>query len=298
MKNINFVIPVYNEGNVIEIAAKKLFEVIDLLISENKISKECKILFVDDGSTDNTWDVIAELNQQNDKIKGLKLIKNYGQQNALYAGLMFVKDDCDAAISLDVDLQDDISLISQFIEKFEEGYEIVLAAHDDRKSDLFLKRFVSECFYGFMKFLNPNTIKNHSEFRLISKDVINRLSQYSETDLFLRLLIPELSDKKYIYHTTRRSRIAGTPKYNIFKSFELAINGMISFSNKPVRFISLCGILLMLLSLFFITDSIKLFSIWFIGGLQIFFTGIIGEYIAKTYFETKKRPKYIVEKTI
>ena len=298
MKTIYFVIPVYNEEAVIEKTSQKINEIIENLISQGKLSNESKILFADDGSKDNTWEIITELNGKNERIKGIKFAKNYGQQNAIYAGFMQAKDHCDAAISLDADLQDDISLIEDFIEKFSQGYEIVIAAHNDRTNDNFAKKFISERFYDVMKFLNKNTIKNHSEFRLISNSIIERLSKHNENDLFLRGLIPTLSDKIYVFSTLRNPRIAGSPKYTLAKSFELALNGITSFSIKPIRLIMIAGILIMFLSLLWFPISLNLFSIWFLGGLQIFSIGIIGEYIAKTYFETKKRPRYIIEKNL
>lgn len=297
MKNIWFVVPLYNEDEVLEESAKKLLEQREHLISSNKISEDSKILFVDDGSTDKSWDIIENLHENNSAIKGIKLAKNSGQQNALFAGYEFANGKCDALISFDIDLQDDIEILDKIIDKYEQNScELVLVTHNNRKKDSFLKSATANCFYNLMKFLGANLVKNHSEYRLIDKKVLSRLLQYKETNLFLRGIIPSLTNNICIIETERKERILGEPKYNFFSSLNLALDGITALTIKPIRLIFLLGFIVMFFSLF--ADTIELFAICLIGGLQLISIGLVGEYVAKVNLETKNRPKYFVEKEL
>lgn len=297
MKNIWFVVPLYNEDEVLEESAKKLLEQREHLINSSKISEESKILFVDDGSTDKSWDIIETLHENNFAIKGIKLAKNSGQQNALFAGYDFVNGKCDALISFDIDLQDDIEILDEIIDKYEqEDFELILITHNNRKKDSFLKSATANCFYNLMKFLGANLVKNHSEYRLVDKKVLSRLLQFKETNLFLRGIIPSLTNKICIIETERKERVLGEPKYNFFSSLNLALNGITALTIKPIRLIFLLGFIVMLFSLF--ADTIELFAICLIGGLQLISIGLVGEYVAKVNLETKNRPKYFVEKEL
>lgn len=297
MKNIWFVIPAYNEDEVIEDTAKKLLEKVNNLINDNKLSSESRILFVDDGSIDNSWDIIENLHNQNEIFKGLKLAKNVGQQNALFAGYQYANGKCDAVISLDVDLQDDISILDEAIEKYEvEGFELVLITHNDRKTDTFLKSFTANAFYNFMDFLGAQVVKNHSEYRLMDKVILERLLQNKDSSLFLRGFVPKLTNKGCILEAERKERLFGEPKYNFFSSMNLALNGITLLSIKPIRIIMLIGLLVAFASLF--ADTMELFSIWFLGGLQILFIGLIGEYVAKMSVYSESKPKYFIEKEV
>lgn len=297
MKNIWFVIPAFNEEVVLEDSAKKLLEQRENLINSNRISQDSRILFVDDGSCDDSWNIIEKLHENNPVIKGLKLAKNSGQQNALFAGYEFANGKCDAVISFDVDMQDDISILDEIIDKYEQNdCELVLVTHNNRDSDTFFKSATANAFYNIMKFLGANIVKNHSEYRLIDKNILNRLMQYKESNLFLRGIIPTLTSKVGTIETERKERTLGEAKYNFFSSLNLALDGITSLTIKPIRLIFGVGLIVCLLGLF--ADTLELFAICIIGGLQIIFIGLIGEYIAKINLETKNRPKYFIEKEI
>lgn len=297
MKNIWFVIPTFNEEVVLEDSAKKLLEQRECLINSNRISQESIILFVDDGSIDDSWSIIEKLHEENSAIKGLKLAKNSGQQNAIFAGYEYANGKCDAVISLDVDMQDDISILGEIIDKYEKNdCEVIFVTHNNRNSDTFFKSATANAFYNVMKFLGANIVKNHSEYRLIDKNILNRLMQYKESNLFLRGIIPTLTNKVATIEIERKERVLGEAKYNFFSSLNLALDGITSLTVKPIRLIFLTGLLVFILGLF--ADTLDLFAICIIGGLQIIFIGLIGEYIAKINIETKNRPKYFIEKEI
>ena len=297
MKNIWFVIPTFNEEVVLEDSAKKLLEQRECLINSNRISQESIILFVDDGSIDDSWSIIEKLHEENSAIKCLKLAKNSGQQNAIFAGYEYANGKCDAVISLDVDMQDDISILGEIIDKYEKNdCEVIFVTHNNRNSDTFFKSATANAFYNVMKFLGANIVKNHSEYRLIDKNILNRLMQYKESNLFLRGIIPTLTNKVATIEIERKERVLGEAKYNFFSSLNLALDGITSLTVKPIRLIFLTGLLVFILGLF--ADTLDLFAICIIGGLQIIFIGLIGEYIAKINIETKNRPKYFIEKEI
>ena len=303
---IYFIIPCYNEEECLPETIKCLRAKMHTLVGNN-ISKKSKLVLIDDGSLDNTWGIIK--NSKNDII-GIKLSKNFGHQNALLAGMMYSKNYCDAIISLDADLQDDINILDKFIEKFsKEHYEIVYGVRKERKSDSFLKRNTAQFFYKIMNLLGANTIYNHADYRLVSKRVLEELSNFKEVNLFLRGIIPSIGFKTAIIEYAREERLAGKSKYSMRKMFNFAIDGITSFSIKPIRLVFALGALMLVVSSFILIYAviIKLIgkavsgwtfticSIWIIGGIQMISLGIIGEYIGKSYSEVKSRPRYIIE---
>lgn len=304
------VIPCYNEEAVLHETCKRLTQKLNDMISSGLISNESKMVFVNDGSKDATWDIIEELHNSNNLVSGIKLSRNRGHQNALLAGLMTVKEKCDMAISLDADLQDDVDAIDRFVEKYYEGCEIVYGVRSSRKKDTFFKRFTAESFYKLMKLMGVELVFNHADYRLMSKRVLNELENYKEVNLFLRGMIPLIGFKSDTVEYERNERFAGESKYPLKKMLSFAFDGITSFSIKPIRAISTIGFIVFLVSIimlirFFVGFSsgdlvqgwtTLVISIWGIGGLQLLAIGVIGEYIGKIYMETKNRPKFIVEK--
>ncbi|MCQ2411022.1 MAG: glycosyltransferase family 2 protein [Elusimicrobiaceae bacterium] len=287
---------------------KKLTE----LIAKQKIAPTSKILFGDDGSHDNAWGIITDLHQQNSCVRGLKLSRNFGHQNALLAGLLHAKDNADVVISCDADLQDDIEVFDSFINKYNQGAQIVYGARNSRSTDTYFKKHSAQGFYKFMAFLGIKLIYNHSDCRLMSKQALQVLSEYQESNLFLRGVIPQLGFKTDIAYYARQKRTAGETKYPLKKLLLFALEGLTSFSLMPIRFISVLGLSLATIGLVvfayflvgkFLGNPIPgyasiICSIWLIGALQLFAISIIGEYIGKTYLETKRRPRYIIEKEL
>ena len=279
------------------------------LIKQHKISEASKILFINDGSTDKTWDIIKTLHAEDHLFSGLNLTRNCGHQHALMAGLMKSKDLCDITISMDADLQDDQHVIDQMIEKYYEGSAIVYGVRNDRNRDTFFKRQTASLYYRLLKHLVSDIIPNHADFRLMSRKALNSLSEFKEVNLFLRGIIPLLGYSHDIVYYTRGERIAGQSKYPLKKMLIFAVEGVTSFSIAPLRFIILLGLfssaLSFLLGTFFFFQhffghtfsglSSIIVSIWAIGGLQLLALGIIGEYVGKTYLETKKRPRYLIK---
>ncbi len=314
MSNICYlVIPCYNEEAALPKSAPVFLEKIEELIKNNKIAKESKIVFIDDGSKDKTWQKIETLHKQNPIFIGLKLTKNCGHQKALLAGLIYAKDRSDITISLDCDLQDDINAINNFIEEYKNGAQIVFGIRSKREKDSFFKRNTALLFYKIMQFMGVNLIYNHADYRLMSKQALEALYNYKESNLFLRALVKQLGFKQAEVFYERDKRIDGQTKYPLKKMFSFALEGITSFSIFPIRLICILGIFIAILSslmfLYYFLGKIFGFiqtpgytslicSIWLLGGLQLFAIGIIGEYIGKTYLETKHRPKYIIEKTL
>ena len=311
-KIIYLVLPCYNEEAVLYETASRLKQKMEMLISNKIISKESKIAFVDDGSKDKTWEIIEELHS-NDKIfSGIKLSRNRGHQNALLAGLMTVKDKCDAAISLDADLQDDINVIDKFIDKFIEGYDIVYGVRSERKTDTIFKRSTAQAFYKIMKALGVDIVYNHADYRLMSKRALASLGEFKEVNLFLRGIVPLIGYKSDVVLYERNERFAGESKYPLKKMLSFAFEGITSFSVKPIRLILVVGIIMFISSLIALLYCLIVWfagktvqgwttvvaSIWMLGGIQLLCLGVIGEYIGKIYIETKERPKYIVDKFI
>jgi len=305
------IVPCYNEEEVLPETAQRLSGKIQQLVNEQIIDEESKIFFVDDGSSDNTWNLIVKYHAENPRhFSGIKLSKNRGHQNALLCGLLAVKDQVDAAVSIDADLQDDIDVIGRMIEKYRAGYEIVYGVRSDRKADSFFKRATAQSFYRFMRFLGVDVVYNHADFRLMGKNALEALAGYGEVNLFLRGIIPLLGFKTGIEYYSRTERLAGTSKYPLRKMLKFALEGITSFSIKPIRMITFLGIFIFTVSIamiayffvrYFTGHTISGWasiacSLWGIGGLILFSIGVIGEYIGKIYLETKRRPRFYVEK--
>lgn len=312
MKTIYLVLPCYNEEAVLHETSSRLKVKMNQLISENKISKESRVTFVDDGSKDNTWSIIEELKESDELFAGVKLSRNRGHQNALLAGLMTVKDYCDAAISLDADLQDDINVIDKFIDRFIDGCDVVYGVRSDRKTDTVFKRTTAQGFYKVMKLLGVDIVYNHADYRLMSKRALDALEEFEEVNLFLRGIVPLIGYKSDVVLYERNERFAGESKYPLKKMLSFAFEGITSFSVKPIKLILDIGLIMFTTSLLFLIYFIALWclgktvegwativvSIWMLGGVQLLCLGVIGEYIGKIYIETKKRPKFIIDKFI
>ena len=303
------VVPCYNEKDVLPETAKRLNLLFDEMEQENKINKNSKIVFVDDGSKDNTWDIIKECNTLYRRIYGIKLSRNVGHQNALLGGILTVKDDCDCVISIDADLQDDINAIKEMVLKYSEGYDVVYGVRNKRTTDTFFKRTTAIGFYKFMKTLGVDCVFNHADYRLMSKRALDALSEFPEKNLFLRGMVPLVGFKSDMIYYDRSERFAGESKYPLKKMLSFAFDGITSFSVNPIRMITLVGFVTCIISaLILIYSLIQKFigtvepgwtsiicSIWLIGGFQLMGIGLIGEYIGKIYKEVKNRPRYIVE---
>lgn len=312
MKNITIIIPCYNEEAVIEETARRLKAKLDTLVKEKKVSSKSRIVFLDDGSKDKTWEIIEKLSNTDKVFGGIKMSRNRGHQNVLLGGLLTVKDSCDAVISMDADLQDDINAIDEMIEKYYQGSEVVYGVRKERNTDTFLKKHTALLFYKLMEKLGVETVYNHSDYRLMSSRVITELSQFKEVNLFLRGIIPLLGFKTDKVYYNRAERFAGESKYPFRKSFNFAIDGITSFSVKPLRLITSLGFMItivsVLMAVYLLTMKLTgntaeglsfiAISIWCIGGIQMLSMGVIGEYIGKIYSETKSRPRYIVEREI
>lgn len=303
------VIPCYNEEAVLHETAKQLLEKMNSMFERGMISRESKIMFVNDGSKDKTWEIIEELHASNPIYSGVKLSRNKGHQNALLAGLMTAKEKADMTISLDADLQDDVDVIDQMVEKYYQGNDVVYGVRSARKTDTFFKKFTAQGFYKLMQTMGVEIVYNHADYRLMSKRAMEGLSQFKEVNLFLRGIVPLIGYKSDVVTYERHERFAGESKYPLKKMLAFATDGITSFSIKPIRLITTCGILIFAISLvmllyFLIVHFMgrtvagwtsMIVSIWAIGGLQLLAIGIVGEYIGKIYLETKERPKYIIE---
>ncbi len=303
------VIPCYNEEEVLCETAKRLTDKLHRMISDQVVSDQSRMVFVDDGSKDRTWELIRELHASNPLVLGIKSSRNRGHQNTLLAGLFTVKDDCDMAVSMDADLQDDIEVLDQFVKKYEEGCEIVYGVRSARKTDTFFKKFTAESFYKLMSHMGVDIVYNHADYRLMSKRAIEELENYKEVNLFLRGIVPMIGFKSGIVEYERHERFAGKSKYPLKKMLAFAMDGITSLSIRPIRFITGLGVALFLVSIvlliyyiigYFAGNPIEgwatlVVSIWGIGGLELLAIGVIGEYIGKIYLETKGRPRYIVE---
>lgn len=303
------VIPCYNEEEVLCETAKRLTDKLYRMISDQVVSDQSRMVFVDDGSKDRTWELIRELHASNPLVLGIKSSRNRGHQNTLLAGLFTVKDDCDMAVSMDADLQDDIEVLDQFVKKYEEGCEIVYGVRSARKTDTFFKKFTAESFYKLMSHMGVDIVYNHADYRLMSKRAIEELGNYKEVNLFLRGIVPMIGFKSGIVEYERHERFAGKSKYPLKKMLAFAMDGITSLSIRPIRFITGLGVALFLVSIvlliyyiigYFAGNTIEgwatlVVSIWGIGGLELLAIGVIGEYIGKIYLETKGRPRYIVE---
>ncbi len=306
---LNIVIPCFNEEEALPITKLELDKKMQNLISEGIISKASKVVLVNDGSKDKTWEVITNLHKENNMYVGINLSRNKGHQNALLAGLMYAKDHCDISISMDADLQDDINVIDDMIKKYYEGSEIVYGVRSSRKKDTFFKKITAEGFYKFMNIMGVEVVFNHADCRLMSKKALEGLNNYKEVNLFLRGIVPQIGYKTDIAYYERNERVAGDSKYPLKKMLSFAIDGITSFSIKPLRMVTTIGFIILILSFIMLIYSLIMkitgnvvegwtfiiCSIWLIGGIQTLCLGVIGEYIGKIYNETKNRPRYIIE---
>lgn len=309
MTKLYLAIPCYNEEEVLHDSAEKLLVKYTELMNSGKITEDSKIVFIDDGSKDRTWEIIKELHEKNPVYQGIKLSRNRGHQNALLCGLMTLKDKADAVISIDADLQDDINAFDAMIEKYEAGCDVVYGVRSKRETDTFFKRFTAEAFYKILNKMGAKVIFNHADFRLMSKRALDAFSQYKETNIFLRGMVPLVGYKSDVVTYERFERLAGESKYPLKKMLALAWEGITSLSIQPIRMITWLGAIIFFISLIMIIYSLishftgsavsgwasTLCSIWALGGLQLLAIGIIGEYIGKIYLETKRRPRFIVE---
>ena len=304
------VIPCYNEEEVLLETSKRLLEKYDSLCLVGKISPNSKIVFVDDGSKDQTWPIISRLSKENEYIEGIKLSRNRGHQNALLAGLMTVKNDFDAVISMDADLQDDINAIDQMIDSFNNGNDIVYGVRSNRKKDSWFKRFTAQTFYKIMKWMGAETVYNHADFRLMSRRALEALSEFPEVNLFLRGMVPLIGFSTDTVYYERNERFAGKSKYPFRKMLSFAFEGITSLSIRPIGLIIRLGILFCLVGAGILVYALVqhflghttagwtslMASIWVLGGIQLSAIGVIGKYIGKIYLETKHRPRFIIEK--
>lgn len=305
-------IPCYNEEEVLHETAKRLEEKYYELKKNGKISDESRVVFIDDGSRDRTWEIIEELHEQNEMFSGIKLSRNRGHQNALLCGLMTVRELADVVISMDADLQDDINAIDGMIDKYTEGCDVVYGVRSARTTDTFFKRFTAEGFYKLMNMMGANIVFNHADFRLMSKRALKGFSEFKEVNLFLRGIVPMVGYKSDIVTYERAERFAGESKYPLKKMLAFAFEGITSLSTKPIKLITGIGFIIFGVSIIMVIYNIIRFfmgatvpgwaslavSIWALGGIQLISIGLIGEYIGKIYLESKHRPRYIVEKFI
>ena len=306
------VVPCYNEEEVIEMSNSVLVEKLKDLMDEGLISDDSYIYYVNDGSKDNTWNILEKLHERYSCVNCLKLSRNRGHQNAVMAGMMSAMDNCDCCITIDADLQDDVNVIRDMVINYLKGDQIVLGVRSKRDKDTFFKRFTAQTFYKIMNWMGAQTVQDHADFRLMSNLVLHELEKYNESNLFLRGVVMELGFSRSIVYFERKERLAGESKYPLSKMIGLAVDGITSFSIKPIKLVRSLGILFTILSMlaaviFFILFLCNvavsgwvavLLAIFFMGGIQLISIGIIGEYVGKTYIESKHRPRYIVEKNL
>ena len=304
------VIPCYNEEQVLPETSKRIAVKMQALIESGACGADSRVLFVDDGSKDRTWELIDALHKQNPLFEGLKLSRNRGHQNALLAGLMTARKHCDVSISMDADLQDDMDAIDRFLEAYENGCDVVYGVRNKRKSDTFFKRQTALLFYRLMKGLGVDITYNHADYRLMSRRALEALASFKEVNLFLRGLAPLIGFQTGVVYYDRTARFAGESKYPFKKMLAFAIDGITSFSVKPLRLITTLGIIIVIVSVLMLIYVLIswilgttvlgwtsiLASIWLIGGIQLFCLGVIGEYIGKIYNESKHRPRFIIER--
>ncbi|MGV3488523.1 MAG: glycosyltransferase family 2 protein [Tuberibacillus sp.] len=306
---LTIVVPCYNEQEVLPETVRQLSDIMHQLIEEEIITRTSRLLFVDDGSKDNTWSIIRGFSKTSVLVNGLKLARNFGHQKALLAGLLTAKNSSDCVISIDADLQDDVSVIRDFLLKYHEGFDIVYGVRKSRKKDTLFKRATAQGFYRLMAKMGVHLVYNHADFRLMSRRVLDELEKYKEVNLFLRGIVPMLGFRSTEVYYERKERFAGESKYPLKKMFAFAFEGVTSFSVLPIRIITMIGFLSFAFSsgtgLYAIAVKLLghaqsgwtsiMISLWFIGGLLLMSVGLIGEYIGKIYMETKERPRFTVE---
>lgn len=313
MGNILYlVIPCYNEEEALPATSARLREKMHSLISETKIDERSRVIFVNDGSKDKTWDLIEELHQEDKLFGGINLSRNRGHQNALLAGLLTVREYADMVISMDADLQDDIDAVDEMIDKYKKGIDIVYGVRSSRDKDTFFKKATAEGYYKMMNHLGGDMVFNHADYRLMSKRAIDGLAQYGEVNLFLRGIVPMIGYPTDVVYYERGKRVAGESKYPFGRMLSLAVEGITSLSTKPIRMITFLGFFIFLVSIGMLIYSFVrhfmgativgwttlMVSVWAIGGLILLSLGVVGEYIGKIYLETKARPRFIIEQFI
>ena len=303
------VIPCYNEQEVLPETSKRIRVKMQQLVSEGKISADSRVVFVNDCSKDETWNIISQLHQTDPLFQGINLSRNRGHQNALIAGLMTVRQICDMAISMDADLQDDINAMDEMVDKYLGGIDIVYGVRSSRAKDTFFKKFTAESFYKMMNALGANTVYNHADYRLMSRRALEGLSEFHEVNLFLRGMVPMVGYSSDVVYYERAERFAGESKYPLKKMLQFATEGITSLSTKPIRMITGLGFFIFLVSIIVLIYCLiryangntiqgwttTVLSVWAIGGLIMISLGIIGEYIGKIYLESKNRPRFIIE---
>lgn len=309
MDKLAIVVPCYNEEEMLQISSEALRGALNNLIEKNKISEDSFILFVDDGSKDKTWKLIEEEHSKHSSVYGLKLAGNVGHQYALTAGLLTAMQCANVTISIDADLQDDIGVFEEMLDKYYAGNDIVYGVRNKRKTDTFFKRTTAQAFYKVMSSMGVKTIYNHADFRLMSQRAVKHFSEFGESNLFLRGIVPLIGYNTDCVYYERKERVAGESKYPLKKMIALAVEGITSFSVKPISLItgmgsiivfgSFCALVYALVSYFFFEVepgwTSLMISIWFIGGVQLLSIGLIGQYIGKIYMEVKHRPRYNIE---
>ena len=306
------VVPCYNEEEVLPETSRRLKEKMEALVAAGTVNKGSRILFVNDGSRDRTWEIISALHAADPVFSGVDLTRNRGHQNALLAGLMTAKDRCDMAISMDADLQDDVDAVDKMIEEYHAGCDIVYGVRSSRKKDTFFKRFTAEGFYRVMNLLGAETVFNHADYRLMSRRALEGLSRFKEANLFLRGMVPMIGYRSGTVEYERGERFAGESKYPLKKMLAFAMEGITSLSVKPLRMITGLGALIFLIAAVMLTYSVYrwavgdtvlgwaslMCSVWAIGGLILLSLGVIGEYIGKIYLETKGRPRFLIREVL
>ena len=309
-KQLMVVIPCYNEEEVIGETSRRLTLKMKQLVELGLCDETSRVLLVDDGSKDKTWALIRELHTQNPLFEGLKLSRNRGHQNALLAGLMTARNRCDFCISMDADLQDDMDAMDRFIQEYQDGCDVVYGVRNKRDTDTFFKRQTALAFYKLMKNLGVDITYNHADYRLMSRRALDALAQFREVNLFLRGLAPLVGFQSGIVYYDRNERFAGESKYPLRKMLSFAIDGITSFSVKPLQLITTLGLVIFIISLMMLIYTLISFidghtvtgwtstlaSIWLIGGIQLLSLGVIGEYIGKIYHESKHRPRFIIDR--
>ena len=305
------VIPCYNEQEVLPVTSGMFLKKINSLIEKGRVAPESRVVFVNDGSKDNTWNIIQELAKSDEHFEGICLSRNRGHQNALLGGLMTVKDRCDITISIDCDGQDDINAMDEMVDAYREGCEVVYGVRSRRDTDTFFKRFTAEGFYHLMNFLGADIVFNHADYRLISSRVLQEFANFKEVNIFLRGMVPLVGFKSTSVYYERAERIAGESHYPLKKMLALAFDGITSLSVKPIRLITGFGALVSVISFIGVIWAViqailgSTVAGWasttsivcFMGGIQLLCLGVIGEYIGKIYLETKHRPRFIISET-
>ncbi len=306
------VVPCYNEEAVLPETSRRLRAKMEAMVSSGRISERSRVLLVNDGSKDGTWNIIERLHRESPLFSGVNLTRNRGHQNALLAGLMTAKDRCDMAISMDADLQDDVDAVDRMLDKYDEGCDIVYGVRASRKKDTFFKRFTAESFYRLMNFMGAETVFNHADYRLMSRRALEGLAAFKEVNLFLRGIVPMIGYTCAAVEYERGERFAGESKYPLKKMLSFAMEGITSLSVKPIRYITMLGFLIFLVSIAMIIYFIArwamgatvagwasvICSVWAIGGLILLSLGVIGEYIGKIYLETKGRPRFLIREIL